>query len=199
MVRSCLSAAVRRRRHHHHHHRRCCHRCSHFMCMISRTRENATSDRDCEGNPLDKRLNKFAHIRYITEHLRIATYSIFGQYLSALVFSDLLLRSILGCRRRQRLLWLSESWLTCAFYREHRQQLKLNMWWATGGFSSYIDGFCCCGSLAFFRSFVRLHRWYIFSLLILLPPLVACAGGGMDTNLSEMVYCWWFVCACTLG
>lgn len=56
------------------------------------------------GNPLDKHLSKFAHIRYITEHLQIATHSIFGQYLSSA--SVLLISWVVVCHY---IVW---CWLT---------------------------------------------------------------------------------------
>lgn len=136
----------------------------HFMCMVLKfggVRDNQLDTHtERQSNPLDKRLSKFAHIRYITEHLQIATHPIWPISISeTLVFCDFLspflskrcagiggeMRTTTGTAlHRLSSSWfvrkLSEATVEIEYGKSNRQFL-------------YVYWVCCCGSLAvFFRT-----------------------------------------------
>lgn len=175
-----------------------CHRRS-FLCawiaqatgallLMSRARDIHTNiEQQPASNPLDKRLGKFAHIRYVTATLTDCHIFNFGQYLSALVFSDM-----------TPFFFIDFSCLHCGTAKScdclhlvrcrklyQRQQLKLNMVWATGDSCDcvYIDGFAAV-----------VHWLIFFFFLISISLALTCVyiytyemlrAGGKDT-LAKM-------------
>lgn len=158
--------------------------CSVFMCMNSRAHN------DISGNPLDKRLSKFAHIRYITEHFQIAMHiecwpiSISASVLACAHFGIAIVQR---AKKNEETEWMSDFLRlgVCASFELSAATVEIE-YGKQQAVCIFTDFCVLCGSLA---CFFFVACCFLLTPLHCLPPVlwhceyVACRRWNGDTEI----------------